>query len=186
MNNSVLKGDVLRGRLMLIALVVVFALPALAAKLILTMNWYQPGVTNQGELVQPSLSTMDFSLPQPEEPQWRLAYVLPKKCTEFCQKQLYLLQQSHISLGKYKTRVMPTVFVSIDSDTSQLGDYVFAQVSVDDKLTNHFPEQEFVIIDPLGQFVMHYPKLEKQGLLISQSKGMLADFRKLLKLSRVG
>ncbi len=186
MNNSMLRGDVLRGRLMLIALVAVFALPALAAKLILTMNWYQPGVTNQGELVQPSLSTADFSLQQPKQKQWRLAYVLPEKCTPFCQKQLHLLQQSHVSLGKYQTRVMPTVFVSGKSDTSHLNDYDFAQLGVDENLTRHFPEQEFVIIDPLGQFVMHYPKLDDESLLISQSKGMLADFRKLLKLSRVG
>lgn len=181
-----MNNTVLRGRLMLIALVVVFALPALAAKVILTMNWYQPGVTNQGQLVQPSVSTADFAIPQLKEKQWRLAYVLPNECTELCQQQLHLLQQSHVSLGKYQTRVRPTILASKSSDTSQLARYDFAHINVDEKLTHRFPEQEFVIIDPLGQFVMHYPKLDDPSLLISQSKGMLADFRKLLKLSRVG
>ena len=49
-----------------------------------------------------------------------------------------------------------------------------------------FAGQDFVLIDPLGQWVMRYPTVTSQDELSDELKGLLADLRKLLKLSRVG
>jgi hypothetical protein len=59
-------------------------------------------------------------------------------------------------------------------------------MSVNDGFSQLVGQFEFVIVDPLGQLVMRYPKVKSETELVSQSKGLLADLRKLLKLSRVG
>ncbi|CCN73260.1 conserved hypothetical protein [Vibrio nigripulchritudo SFn118] len=184
--NNVPSPSVNRGRLILIALVALFAMPAIMAKLILEMNWYQPGVTNKGMLVEPESYLSDFKMPGSQDKQWQLGYVLPAKCGSLCQQQLHLLQQSYVSLGKYQDRVQPTVYVTSESDTSVLNDYSFERVTSTRDFLAKFEQQEYIIVDPRGQLVMHYPKEINPDLLIQQSKGLIADFRKLLKLSRVG
>ncbi len=44
---------------------------------------------------------------------------------------------------------------------------------------------QMLIVDPLGQLVMSYSPKPNEDLVLL-NKGMLADLRKLLKLSRVG
>ena len=56
-----------RGRLVLIGLILVFALPAIIAKTVLEQNWYTSGVTNTGELVEPRVTLQDFGLTAPVE-----------------------------------------------------------------------------------------------------------------------
>ncbi|WP_104402797.1 hypothetical protein [Vibrio penaeicida] len=178
--------NVKRGRIILLALVGLFAMPAIVAKVILEMNWYQPGVTNQGVLVEPDSYLTDYSMGSESEKQWQLGYVLPKECNALCRQQLHLLQQSYVSLGKYQERVRPTVYIHPNSDTSVLQDYSFNRVKSNDKFLSDFSTNEYIIVDPRGQLVMHYPKQINPELLVQQSKGLIADFKKLLKLSRVG
>lgn len=49
-----------RGRLVLVGLILIFALPAIIAKTVLEQNWYTSGVTNTGELVEPRVTLQDF------------------------------------------------------------------------------------------------------------------------------
>ncbi len=178
--------NVNRGRLILIALVTLFALPAVVAKVILELDWYQSGVTNQGVLVESERYMVDYSMSSDDKKQWQLGYVLPKQCNAFCLRQLHLLQQSYISLGKYQDRVQPTVYVLPDSDISALKGYTFSRIQSNEAFLSDFNSNEYIIVDPRGQLVMHYPKQQNADLLVIQSKGLIADFKKLLKLSRVG
>ncbi|MBD1556241.1 hypothetical protein HC752_04765 [Vibrio sp. S9_S30] len=184
--------NVKRGRLILLALVGLFAMPAIVAKVILEMNWYQPGVTNQGVLIEPESYLTDYSMSSTSEKQWLLGYVLPQECNALCRQQLHLLQQSYVSLGKYQERVTPTVYIQPNSDTSVLQDYRFNRVISSDKFLSDFNQNEYIIVDPRGQLVMHYPTQTNHPTqtnpdqLVQQSKGLIADFKKLLKLSRVG
>ena len=174
-----------KGRITFIGLVVLFALPAIAAKVILTQNWYQSGVTNKGELIEPSVSYSSLGLINPFDKQkWQLGYVVPETCDEFCQQQVHLLQQSHIALGKYQGRVEP-VLIKTANHSPRLTQLGLAQIEVNEEFSKVVSEFEFVIVDPLGQLVMRYPKASETEL-VAQSKGLLADLRKLLKLSRVG
>jgi len=180
-----MSNPVLRGRIIFVSLVVMFALPAIIAKTVLSQHWYQSGVTNKGELIEPTATLGSLGIDNPyQQKQWQLGYVVPKQCDEFCQQQIYLLGQSHIALGKYQQRVQPVLISTAQSDTINSSEY--AQLKVNDGFSMLVDQFEFVIVDPLGQLVMRYPKVATQDELVAQSKGVLADLRKLLKLSRVG
>lgn len=177
----------LKSRMTLIGLVVVFALPALIAKLILSQNWYQSGVTNFGQLVDGNvtLSSLGISSPEPQDG-WLLGYVIPEHCDELCTQQLHILGQSYIALGRHKERVSPTIFATKSSDNTWLENNDVDTLMVNQLNTNFFQDASIIIVDPLGQLVMLYPSVTDESELVNQSKGMLHDLRKLLKLSRVG
>ncbi|ODS05072.1 hypothetical protein [Vibrio scophthalmi] len=182
-----MKASVTRGRIMLLALIFVFALPALLAKLILQQQWYTAGVTNKGTLIEPSTSYASLGVENPYVGQrWQLAYVMPEVCDSLCLEQLYLLKQSHTALGKYQQRVEPVVLVRERSDQQALQDIGFSTLTINSAFGQVVGGFEYVIVDPRGQLVMRYPKVDSQDNLVAQSKGLLADLRKLLKLSRVG
>lgn len=101
-----------RGRLTLIALVVFFALPFIIAKAILSNNWYESGVTNHGQLIEPRMTFETLGLDNPLQSQsWQLGFMLPAACDEACMNRLYIMGQTYLALGKYKERVAPVVYV---------------------------------------------------------------------------
>lgn len=173
-----------RGRLGLILLVLIFALPAIAAKIILTQNWYQSGVTNKGELIEPKLTYQMLSMNNTTQHNWHFGYVVPSLCNDICQTQIRLLLKSHTALGKYQSRVTPVLFVTKQS-ASVVDTAGFLTMEVDDEFVNRIPESTLLIVDPLGQFVMAFSEVPETEL-VAQSKNVLSDLRKLLKLSRVG
>ena len=178
------------GKKILLIMLLIFALPVIAAKLILSMNWYQSGVTNHGVLIDSQLHYQDLQIKNPAIHTWQITYLLPKECAEICQQQLHLLKQSHIALGKDQPRVVPVIIVANEDDLAPLKDSGFVLLAAPDlwtqALMQNFAAQDFVLIDPLGQWVMRYPSVINQGELPDELKGLLADLRKLLKLSRVG
>lgn len=180
-------NPVYRGRIIFIGLVVMFALPAIIAKTVLTQHWYQSGVTNKGELITPTATMASLGIDNPyQKSQWQLGYVIPQQCDEFCQQQVYLLGQSHTALGKYQQRVQPVLLITKHSAPIELEEGRYTKILVNENFEQIVHPFEYVIVDPLGQLVMRYPRVESQTELVAQSKGLLADLRKLLKLSRVG
>ncbi|EKO3838234.1 cytochrome oxidase biogenesis cluster protein [Vibrio harveyi] len=180
MTNAVTKG-----RIVLVSLICLFALPAIIAKVVLSQGWYETGVTNRGELVEPYITLEQLGQPSPlDEKGWQLAYVLPPECKEQCQQQIHLMQQSHIALGKYQERVVPVIWISEETNNvAQSKSIVVMQMN--DSLSSRVKAGQMLIVDPLGQLVMSYTP-EANEDLVRLSKDVLADLRKLLKLSRVG
>ncbi|WP_375750472.1 hypothetical protein [Vibrio sp. HN007] len=176
-----------KGRLILVNLVLLFALPAIIAKVILVQNWYQSGVTNKGELIEPRLTYSDLSISVSSsiEQSWHLGFVIPAKCDRFCERQLHILKQSHVALGKYQPRVSPVVYVTQYSDPS-VNTSGLNSIVVNAEFSDLIASSEYLVTDPLGQLVMKYPKVTDEQTLQAQSKDLLFDLRKLLKLSRVG
>ena len=176
------------GRLMLIGLILIFALPAIIAKTVLDQHWYTAGVTNSGELVEPRVTLQDFGITlSVAEEGWLVGYIAPTECESLCEQQLHYLNQSYLALGKNKERVTAVVFVAEGVSlrgTINKPDLEF--LAGGDKLIGKFAPASIVIIDPLGQLVMEYKSVSQQSQLVSQSQGMIHDLRKLLKLSRVG
>ncbi|HDM8218488.1 hypothetical protein [Vibrio campbellii] len=178
MTNAVTKG-----RIVLVSLICLFALPAIIAKVVLSQGWYETGVTNRGELVDPYITLEQLGQPSPlEEKGWQLAYVLPSECKEQCQQQIHLMQQSHIALGKYQERVVPVIWTSEEANDV---DQSIVVMQMNDALSSRVKAGQVLIVDPLGQLVMSYTPEAKEDL-VRLSKDVLADLRKLLKLSRVG
>ncbi|HHP0471154.1 TPA: cytochrome oxidase biogenesis cluster protein [Vibrio harveyi] len=178
MTNAVTKG-----RIVLVSLICLFALPAIIAKVVLSQGWYETGVTNRGELVEPYITLEQLGQPSPlDEKGWQLAYVLPPECKEQCQQQIHLMQQSHIALGKYQERVVPVIWTS--EETKNVAQSIVV-MQMNDSLSSRVKAGQMLIVDPLGQLVMSYTP-EANEDLVRLSKDVLADLRKLLKLSRVG
>ncbi|NDJ83904.1 cytochrome oxidase biogenesis cluster protein [Vibrio campbellii] len=178
MTNAVTKG-----RIVLVSLICLFALPAIIAKVVLSQGWYETGVTNRGELVEPYVTLEQLGQPSPlEEKGWQLAYVLPSECKEQCQQQIHLMQQSHIALGKYQERVVPVIWTSEEANDV---DQSIVVMQMNGTLSSRVKAGQMLIVDPLGQLVMSYTP-EANEDLVRLSKDVLADLRKLLKLSRVG
>ncbi|NVN81229.1 MULTISPECIES: hypothetical protein [unclassified Vibrio] len=177
-----------RGRLVLVGLILIFALPAIIAKTVLDQNWYTSGVTNTGELVEPRVTLQDFGLTAPVEGEgWLVGYIAPTECDSLCEQQLHYLNQSYLALGKNKERVTAVVFVSEgDSLPAAFDKPDLSFLSGGEQLSTKFAPASIVIIDPLGQLVMEYKSVSEPSQLVGQSKGMIHDLRKLLKLSRVG
>jgi len=175
-----------KGRLILVAIILMFAVPALIAKTVLTHHWYQSGVTNKGILVEPRVTLSSLGLDTSDQSKrWRVGYVVPDKCEKLCQQHIHLLVQSHTALGKEQERVMPVLLVGDTSDIPSLEQLAVELMPINQAFISVIESSEIVILDPLGQLVMHYPKSDSSQLVV-QSKSVLADLRKLLKLSRVG
>ncbi len=182
------KSNVTKGRLVLVSLVCLFALPAIIAKLILSQGWYHSGVTNRGELIEPYTTLGQLGQVSPQTVHgWQLAYVVPEQCDTQCRQQLHLLKQSHIALGKYQERVVPVLWTSGTSDLVEMPKetMVMATMAMNASVEEIVEQGQVVIVDPLGQLVMSYTPRPDEDL-VKLSQDMLADLRKLLKLSRVG
>ena len=179
-----------KNRRLFIGVALCFVVPLAAAKLILNMGWYTPGVTNKGVLLNPPLeiSRQDQqALPD----QWRLAVRVPNDCNERCVNSLYVISQTDLALGRDSSRVTP-VAIQATPEVAHL-----PSVGTDSRIeylhlpTLHqqlasFPEGSVMIIDPLGFVIMRYEGSAERAVAIQHGRDMLDDLKKLLKMSRVG
>ena len=170
----------------LLTLALVFIGPVVLAKLFLTMHWYQGGVTNKGQLLPDHMTYHSLDMKNPAPHQWQVIYLMPDKCGQRCQQQLYVLNQSYIALGKEKSRVTPVLLHRQKIDSAATNQYHFAQAVASKPLAKQMDRQQMVVVDPLGKLVTRYPLLTSQHEQVLQGRAMLSDLQKMLKLSRVG
>jgi hypothetical protein len=172
----------------LMVLLLVFILPVALAKLVLSLELYNGAATNKGALITPEVNYANLAMENPKPHIWQVLFFLPETCNEQCQERLYILHQSYIALGKDRDRVIPIIVVNNNSDTKILKqlNIGFEQVNANQALITMLTEQRLVIVDPLGSLVMQYDNVIGHDANIAQGKAMIADLRKMLKLSRVG
>ncbi len=175
-----------KNRKPLIILLLLFALPLLSAKIVLSMNWYHGGSTNQGELLDPNLNYQVFAMDNPQPNSWQIIYLLPEHCGEPCQNRLYILHQSHLALGGERNRVIPIVLLQTNSDLDALKPFTFQTATISSLLNNLMAQQQLIIVDPLGDLIIRYQQVENKQEQLLQGKALVADLRKMLKLSRIG
>lgn len=179
-------------------LIVVFVLPVILAKLALDNDWFNKAATNRGELISPILNFMPIleqsEQPTTEEAKWHILYVLPASCGEKCENALYSLNQIWIALGKESDRMSPMVISTPESDPIKVGELMTHEnltllktdVKNVNKVFKDVATDGIFLADTLGNIMLRYPtNLEKQQAVM-QSRDILADLRKLLKLSRIG
>lgn len=174
-----------KSRLILILVLTTFLLPVILAKVFLSYDFYEGGKTNKGELFQTGISYQSLGQENPHPNQWQIIYTLPSSCDKSCQYQLYLLTQTHTALGREQERVIPMVALTSNADVQALQKTDLSQVNVNLDMGNNIRDF-LVIVDPMGQLVMRYKLFNEQEQQIIQGKDLLADLRKMLKLSRIG
>jgi hypothetical protein len=174
------------GKKTLLLLLLAFAIPVIAAKVILSFGLYNGGATNKGELLNVGINYQSLDMLNPHPKEWQLLYQLPAICDTTCKDRLYILQQSHIALGRNQDRVHTIIMLNEHSDIAALESFDFVTATPTLSLSQLLNNQEFVIVDPLGSMVMSYPITTDHQAQIMQGKAIIADLRKMLKLSRIG
>ncbi|OBU13687.1 cytochrome oxidase [Photobacterium aquimaris] len=171
----------------LLVVAVVFIVPIIAAKLMLHQQWYQGGVTNRGQLLQPAVTIAEFALPQT----WQLIYRLPARCDAHCQGALFNLRQVPQAAGADSNRLQSVVLVSSDNSaaTSLLQGVELRQI--DTSLQQQLALLEYglatiYIADPHGNMLMAYPLVTGDQQILRQGKDVLRDLKRLLKVSKIG
>lgn len=193
-----------KNQIAIIALVVVFVLPVILAKVALENDWFNKGATNQGELLTPPI---DFSANFAElPPLWRLVYVLPEQCDAKCANAIYALGQIHIALGKHMVRVEPLIITTQNSQLTALQSSEDANLSDGKSSLDTFKHMQTLnltkenvnemfksvssdgifIVDTLNNGMLKHALYSDKEEAVQASRSILSDIKKLLKLSRIG
>ncbi len=175
----------MKGKKALLLVTLVFVLPVAMAKLVLEMGWFHKGVTNNGELLAEAVQA-DWL---PHTGQWRLVYALNGDCDRRCESALFQLNQIPVAVGRERDRVASILLTPPSAGVTQ-GDNVTLQemdaVQQQDIAALPYADAAIYLVDPLNNLILAYPVPEEETAQITQSKGLLSDLRKLMKLSKVG
>jgi cytochrome oxidase Cu insertion factor (SCO1/SenC/PrrC family) len=177
-------------RKMMLLVLLAFLLPVILAKLALEFDWFNKAATNKGELLEPvvDLSALD------SHNKWRILYLLPEHCDEVCDNALYSINQVWKALGREQHRAEPVVLVTEHSDKARQDklseDSGIRRVRVEaEQISAVFkarPTDGIFLVDTLNNVILHYPVAAEKQQAVLDSRNILADLRKLLKLSRIG
>lgn len=165
-------------RFNMFALLVTFLLPVLLAALAFKFQWFTPASTNLGQLLTPSIQLDKASMPDSIKGKWLLILPTKASCHEKCQQGLYISNQVHLALGKEMDRAANITLGSKIPDLDSI--HFFTQI--DEQLST----DQLYISDPLGNVILTYPIKATSEDNILTAKSILLDFKKLLKLSRIG
>ena len=191
-----------RNRRYLIIILALFALPPLAAWLLIDI-WRPGGTVHHGELLDPArplpvLQGHDIDgAPVDGEAlrgHWIMVYLSEgEQCQESCRNTLYQMRQMQIALGKDSPRVQTVLLFTQEPQAEFLSwlqqehrvmqKIILADQTIPDFMAEAFAaeviEQGIYLIDPLSNVFMHYaPDADPSDIL--------KDFRRLLKYSKIG
>jgi len=151
------------------------------------------GRTNHGDLLEPILSLAEAlptaSIHAQHDRSWLLLYVNIDVCDQSCIDALYTMRQSRLMLGKEIDRLKRAfLHGSSPPDTVFLSNEHQGLITIEDsnltyllnkKRPARLPAGGYFLIDPLGNLVMYFrPDIDPSD--------MVADIKRLLKLSRIG
>ncbi|WP_431687484.1 hypothetical protein [Hahella sp. NBU794] len=194
-----------RGRLKLWGIILVAATPLIAAMVMYFGRIGIPsGTTNYGDLIIPPLDALEIGVSLPEtrldeitqadgKRQWLMVTVAGDACSERCLQALYLSRQINVALGKEADRVGRALLAGTGDAALQqaLNDYPrmlpapFSSADMEglraklDKHNIQLQPYDMLLMDPLGNIMMHYS--EKHD-----GKAILEDLKRLLKVSKIG
>ncbi|NMP16087.1 hypothetical protein [Thalassotalea sp. Y01] len=188
-----MTSEVNKNRRSLILLLLVFVVPVILAKLALDNQWFNYGVTNQGQLLNNKLTLADIGLSKDDNKQWLVIYSMPDNCDQQCQFTLSGIESTYMALGKETPRVTP-VAISISPFNAEQLKLVNenhwrivskAEQAADDSASFLSPLKIY-IADPLGNIVLTYDQPHQADAVPAFGKSMLSDLKKMLKYSRIG
>ncbi len=171
----------------LIGMLAVFVLPVILAKVALDNEWFNRGATNKGQLIAPTLNLSNQLTGV--SPKWRLLYVMPENCDASCENALFSINQVWLALGKNADRAEALVLTTSLSDQSaiaQLGEYPNVRTLSVDEAIDGLSSNKVYVVDTQYNAMLFYAITPDKAVAVMESRNMLADMRKLLKLSRIG
>lgn len=175
----------------LLLLLAAFILPVVLAKFALETDWFERASTNRGELLQPVQSLQPLLSEQ--APKWRVVYKVPQQCDAKCENAMFAIHQVWLALGKESDRAQPAVIIdsdSVNTTNALLNGYEHIKVIKADSnaaLSAITELQNYIyIVDTQGNAMLRYPLFNLKQDAVIGSRDILADLRKLLKLSRIG
>lgn len=179
-------------KMALILLVVVFVVPVIMAKFALEYNWFNKASTNRGELLDPTIVAAD--LLEDAEKKWHFLYIIPEQCDQACENAIYSVSQVKTAIGREAERVNAVFIATAKSDQSALEkiaglsdtQVLHKEQENVNKVFKDVPVNAIFIADTLNNIVLKYPNTPDEEQAIMDSRDMLADMKKLLKLSRIG
>jgi hypothetical protein len=175
-----------------ILLIVVFVVPVIMAKIALEYDWFNKASTNRGELLDPTIEAAD--LLQDAQRKWHFLYIIPEQCDQACDNAIYSVNQVKTAIGREADRVNAVFIATANSDKSALekiasiSDTQVLQKEQENvnKVFKDVQVNAIFIADTLNNIVLKYPNTSDSDQAIMDSRDMLADIKKLLKLSRIG
>jgi hypothetical protein len=193
-----------RNRRTLALLAALFLLPLLIAFLIYYRSDWRPAAgVNHGRLLLPPRPLPAIALPRVSleragasapltafRGSWSLVYVGDGACDAACREALYVMRQTRLSLNNDMTRVERVFLVTAGCCAREWLARAHAGLVVLDAggpaaqpLLGEFPAAErartLFVVDPLGNLMLSYD-------VRSDPHGLLADLKKLLRLSHIG
>ena len=185
----------------LLTMIFVFVAPIVIGS-VMFMNAERLGMdtstVNYGQLVQPpvNISTEGVLVDgQPADPenvarnQWTLLYLNQAECADTCRARLDLIKRIRLLTNEDMRRIR-TISIGdspwTDTDTLKHAypNLMLAELSdTPDNFLKQFPKQDehpIYLIDPLGNLMMYYVG-ETPDI-----KGIMKDFKRILKYSQIG
>lgn len=164
--------------------------------------WRPAGSVNHGRLISPPrplpAAALPQVLPQPEKTpaaplfrgQWTLVYLGSGECRQECRQGLFVMRSARLALNNNMDRVAQVFLVRAGCCARELLGREYPDVRVIDAqapaaaaLLAQFPDaapgHTLFIVDPLGNLMMSYDARQN-------SRGLLEDLQKLLRLSHIG
>ena len=184
------SSELNKSRRSMLILLAVFIIPIVLAKLALHQQWFNYGVTNQGELIENELTLAKIGLNVDDfDHQWLMLYTLPENCDQQCEKTLVSVNNTYIALGKEMPRVKlvaltQQVLSAEQTDKIQIKKWHIQAMPPLAKTA--ITKSQVLIVDPLGNVILSHLPPENSEQLPKFGKEILADFKKLLKYSRIG
>lgn len=174
----------------LVLLIAAFIVPVVLAKLALTNQWLNRGVTNQGQLLSQAFTLTDLGLNNKAfAKQWLIIYLPPHECLQTCEQNIETVHNSYVALGKDMPRITAVLLNGNNFTTEQSNRLIKSQWFIQgaSPQVKSLPETNLVFIaDPLGNIILKHKAPQQLTLQSSFGKGIIADMKKLLKYSKVG
>jgi len=179
-----------KSRRVLLLVLVVFIVPVVLAKLALEQHWFSYGVTNKGKLLNAGITLEKMGLASDKfNEKWLMLYLLPKECLQQCQQTLHSVNNTFVALGKEMGRVKPVALTYhrlSNAQTKQIQRDKWLIKTMPEQTKQLFTQTQVLIADPLGNVILSYQLPNNTESLPLFGKALLADFKKLLKYSRIG
>ena len=183
-------ANVWKSRRNLLLIFSLFIIPVVLAKLALNNDWFNKASTNSGELLKEELSISQLGINDDSlSEKWLILYRLPMACDNNCKQTIYGINQTFISLGRERNRVIPLGLYPEVFNIDELGvlkedfwKFTLIPPASKDKLESNW----VYVSDALGNVILKYPAPTSDEEVLSLGKAMLSDLRKILKYSRIG
>ncbi|MCA1798198.1 MAG: SCO family protein [Xanthomonadaceae bacterium] len=187
-----------QGRMKLIALAALFVAPLAIAWLWFgNIERFTPtDSAAHGELIAPAQPLGGFALAgvaggptvtaETLHGRWTIVQMGGAQCDETCRESLWEARQVHTRLGRDAVRVQRLYVVAGDVEVTDPAffadehpDLLLARIDAEDAVFSELEAGHTYLVDPLGNLMMRYgPDAEP--------KDLLADLKRLLRVSRIG